>query len=314
MEAEQQHRPAVLIPYAGPDSTPDIQDIFVYMRPETNGVLGESTILKVIERCPEYRVDIQLVYLANVPGEFIVSNYIVEHHYASKLHFAVLGKAACTRFMRDQFERKFEVPFESAPVVGSFEALKALNLGPEELFDSWVDEKDLLFVDGQSFKRIRDRFVINYDIPALLHKNSRSTDIAVMIFRTRTSYAYFGDLVERMRQNLIAEGLISAHLHAGRAFHYSKSPFEQILDGLGYLYDRESSPVPLDQVSFCRFLREHGISQAEILGSVRNPIGLFESAAGDLVEENLFTHTFHDSYATALAKFRTIRAQILTDR
>ena len=314
MEVAQEHRPAVLIPYAGPDFTPDIQDIFVYMRPETNGVLGESTILKVIERCPEYRVDIQLVYLANVPGEYIVSNYIVERHYASKLHFAVLGKSACTRFMRDQFERQFGLPFDSAPVIGSFEALTALHLDPEALFDSWVEEEDLLFVDGQSIKRIGNHFVINYDIPALLHKNSLSTDIAVMIFRTRTSYAYFGDLVERMRQNLIAEGLISAHLHAGRAFHYSKSPFEQILDGLGYLYDRDGSPLPLDQVSFFCFLREHGISDAEILGAVRNPIGLFASDHGDFSEENLLTGTFHHSYAEALAKLRTMRAQIMTDR
>ena len=243
-----------------------------------------------------------------------MSNFIVERHYASKLHFAVLGKTSLTPAMRREFDNRFGVSYEEAPIIGSFEALKVLRLDPEQLLNSWVAEKDLLFVNGQTITRIGDAFVINYDIPALIHKNSRSTDIAVMIFRTRTSYACFGELVERMRLNLIDEGLISPHLHAGRAFHYSKSPFEEILDGLGYFYTHDASPIPVDQGSFCCYLREHGITSSQILGAVRNPIGLFEAEDGSLIEESLFSYTFHDSYHAALAKFRSMRTQLLTDR
>ena len=306
MEAAATHLPKVLVPYAGPDPEPDIQDVFVYMRPETNGVLGESTILKVIERCPEYRIDINLVYLANVPGDFIVANHIVERHYASKLHFAVLGKKVFTREMKRRFEEHYGIGFESAAVVGSFEALKLLDISPENLFSTWVDQKQMLGVDGQTVKKIRGYYVVNYDVPALLHKNSRSTDIAVMVFRMRTSYEYFGSLVERMRLNLIEEGLISALQPAGRAFHYSKSPFEQILDGMGYLYARDATPVPLDQVSFCSYLLEQGVPMSCILGAVNNPIGLFETDDGNLVEDSLFSYTFHDSYVKARQNGRIV--------
>ncbi|TVQ36651.1 MAG: hypothetical protein EA384_13925 [Spirochaetaceae bacterium] len=314
MAAGQENLPTVLVPYCGPEPDSDIEDIFVYMRPETNGVLGESTILRVIERCPEYRVDIRLVYLANLPGDFILSHHIIERHYATRLHFAVLGKSACTPGMRREFETHFGEPFDGAPIVGSFEALRLLQLSPDELFNTWVDLKELLFVSGQTIKKIRGYFVMNYDLPALLHKNNRSTDIAVMVFRTRTGYEYFAGLVERMRKSLIAEGLIRPHFHTGRAFHYSKSPFEQILDGLGYLYARGAAQVPLEQVSFCSYLLDRGVSMPVILGAVRNPVALFGLEDGSVLEENLMSYTFHDSYDLAYRKFCSMTAQYLTDR
>ena len=314
MAVKQETLPAVLVPYSGPEADPEIEDIFVYMRPETNGVLGESTILKVIERCPEYRVDIRLVYLANIPGEFILSHHVVERHYAAKLHFAVLGKRACTPGMRHKFETQFGERFDDAPVIGSFEALRLLGFSPEELFNTWVDIDDMLFVNGQTIKRIKGYYVINYDLPALLHKNNKATDIAVMIFRTRTGYSYFGDLVERMRQGLIAEGLMSPHLHAGRAFHYSKSPFEQLLDGMGYLYTRGAAQIPLQQVSFCSYLLSRDVPMSAILSTIRNPVGLFCAEDGSQFEENILNYTFHDSYALAYRKFTSMVAQYLTDR
>ena len=314
MGVEQEKLPAILVPYCGPESDPEIEDIFVYMRPETNGVLGESTILKVVERCPEYRVDIRLVYLANIPGEFILAHHIIERHYAAKLHFAVLGKTALTPGMRREFEAQFGEPFDRASIVGPFEALRLLEIGPEELFNTWVDISDMLFTSGQTIKKIRGYYVINYDLPALLHKNSRGTDIAVMIFRTHTGYRHFADLVERMRQGLIAEGLMRPHYHTGRAFHYSKSPFEQIVDGMGYLYARGAAQVPLEQVSFCSYLLARGIPMQVIRAAVRNPVALFGLDDGSVVEENLMNYTFHDSYAVAYGKFQSMVAQYLTDR
>ena len=314
MVVGQEKLPAVLVPYRGPQSDPEIEDIFVYMRPETNGVLGESTILRVIERCPQYRVEIELVYLANIPGQFILENHIVERHYAPKLHFAVLGKRACTPNIRRRFSEQFGVSFDDAPVIGSFEALRVLKLRPEELFDTWVDPSDMLIVSGQSIKRIDGYYVLNYDLPALLHKNSKNTDIAVMVFRIRTGYPYFADLVERMRQGLIAEGLLNPAMHSGRAFHYSKSPFEQILDGMGYLYASGGEPVPLEDISFARYLLQRGVGVNQIIGALRNPVALFAAEDGTLIEESLINYTFHDSYTEAMRKFHRMVAQYLTDR
>ena len=45
-------KPQVLVPYPGPETDPGIQDIFVYMRPESNGVVGGREVLKVVDECP----------------------------------------------------------------------------------------------------------------------------------------------------------------------------------------------------------------------------------------------------------------------
>ncbi len=130
--------PKVLIPYPGPTGDPRQQDIFVYLRPETNGVRVESAVLKVIEHCPAYKQDMNLVYLANVPGEYITEQHIVEHYYALKLDFAVYGKDRFTPHMKEAFTQAFRLPFAEADIIGSFEALRRLKLGPEELFALWV--------------------------------------------------------------------------------------------------------------------------------------------------------------------------------
>ena len=42
-------KPDILIPYKGPDSSAGkTTDIFIYLRPESNGVISESAIMKVI--------------------------------------------------------------------------------------------------------------------------------------------------------------------------------------------------------------------------------------------------------------------------
>ena len=84
-EVEALHSPSILVPYPGPDSAPDALDVFVYLRPETNGVAVESTVLKVVRECRGRESDIDLVYMANVPGSHIVRRRIVERHYSLRL-------------------------------------------------------------------------------------------------------------------------------------------------------------------------------------------------------------------------------------
>lgn len=308
--AEPEAVPQILMSYPGPDASGSVQDIFLYLRPETNGVLVESALFKVVQSCSQYRTGIQLVYLANFPGAFIVGNHIIERHYAHKFFFAVHGKRAFTTRMRRSFEERFDVPFAEADVIGSFEALHVLDKTPEELFSHWVPAEDVLHVEGQTVKRYGDRFVVNYDIPALMHKNNRGTDIAVMLFRCRVDYDYFVDLVHEMRDALVEKGILSANLPASRAFHYSKGPLEQILDATDYLRCRDGEPVPVEELSFIAYARAHGYTTAEIMGAVRSPVCIFEEPDGSLVEESIFAYTATDTFDEALAKLRSIRAQL----
>lgn len=302
--------PQILVPYPGPDTSGMIQDIFLYLRPETNGTLVESALLKVVQGCSQYRTGIKLVYLANFPGEFILEHHIVERHYAHKFFFAVHGKRAFTSRMKHEFERHFHVPFAEAEIVGSFEALHVLDLTPEELFSYWVPEAEMMRVDGQTIKRHDDLYIVNYDIPALMHKNVRGTDIAVMLFRCNTDYDYFVDLVEEMREALVEHRVLSSDRPASRAFHYSKGPMEQLLDATDYLRRPDGTAVDPDELSFVAYAKRHGYTTSELLGIVRSPICLFELPDGSTVEDSIFTYTEAESFDEALAKLPTIRAQV----
>ena len=300
--------PQVLVPYPGLDADPSTQDIFVYMRPETNGVVGEREVLRVIEKYPQYKVDLHLVYLANIPGEFIVRNHIVERHYAVKMSFAVHGKRLFTERMKERFREHFDTEFASAPIIGAFEALDRLDVRAEELFSQWVDEPDILVVDGQTVKRVGAFFVVNYDIPALIHKNNRNTDIAVMLFRTQMGYQDFLSLTSKMRQGFIDRGMLGTQGSVSRVFHYSKSPVEQILDGLGYLYSSDGRRIPMRELSFAAFLLQHDVSEAQIGGLLDNPIATFETSRGR-IEDSVIAYTRNESYERALEKIRTMVSQ-----
>ncbi len=307
-----QRFPAVLVPYPGPTDDPRVQDIFVYLRPETNGTLVESILFKVIEQCPAYKKSLFLAYLANVPGDYIVRNNIVEEHYSVKLHFAVHGKNAFTPFMRSKFEKWFQQDFAEAEVIGSFEALNILKKNPEELFVLRVPRRDICSVDGQSIKKIGNYFVVNYDIPALLHKNSKNTDIAVMVFRTTMPYDEFHLLVEQMRERLVQESVLAPNMPPSRVFHYSKGPFEQVLDGIGYLYDKNGNMLPIDAFSFSSFLISRGLDAETIYGIIRNPIIQYEDHALHIHEDSIFRYTIDDTYNEAFLKLSGIRSQVLT--
>jgi hypothetical protein len=295
--------PTILIPYQGPLLKPGIQDIFLYLRPETNGVLVESMLFRVIKGKSIYCNNCQIVYLANIPGDFIHKNRIVEQHYAAKIRFAKAGKKAFTAGMREKFTRLFGVPFKTAPIIGAFQALKRLNLHYEDLFKIWVPPENFRVVCGQSIKLYQGYYIVNYDIPALLHKNSRKTDIAVMICRSGLSKAEYHTLVQEMAERLVEEKVVNRDRPLSRTFHYSSGPFEQILDGIGYLYDSAGKHLPFSSLSFMEYLLKNGCTQEQVLQAVRNPIMRFRTDEG-IIEENIFTRSDDSTYKEALQLFK----------
>ena len=130
VEERNEHNPTVLVPYAGPDPRSDLLDVFVYLRPETNGVTVESTILRTVKAFRAADKDPMLVYMANVPGSYIVARRIVEHHYALRLFFAVHAGAVFSADMIRQFETVYNHRFSRYRVIGAFEALRRFSLDP----------------------------------------------------------------------------------------------------------------------------------------------------------------------------------------
>jgi len=293
--------PTILIQFQGPILIPGAQDIFLYLRPETNGLLVESMLFRVLKL---YSAKCQVVYLANVPGDFIVKNKIIEQHYAVKINFAKRGKKAFTPAMRQEFEKYFGISFKSAKIIGAFKALEILSLSEEELFRLWVPPENYTQIHGQSIKQNGDYFIVNYDIPAILHKNSRKMDIAVMIFRSFLGIKEFHHMVKDMRKKLIDEKVITPDRPLARTFHYSHGPFEQILDGIGYLYTENGKHLPLESISFFAFLIKNNCTNQEVLKAVKNPLMKFKINSRKIIEENIFSYTTDDTYADALEKFK----------
>jgi len=306
MKTDEHGLPTVIVPYPG--AAPDLgtQDIFVYLRPETNGVLVESTILKVIKAANGQQHYLSLIFLANFPGEFIVENHVVEQYYALKLHFAVMGKSVFTEEMKQHFTRCFHIPFEEADIIGAFRALELLGKEPEELFDTWVSDQDVCLINGQCIKKIGTWYVVNYDIPALIHKNSKNTDIAVMVFRCKVPYGQVKLLVQEMHKALCSAGILNPRFDAARAFHYSKGPFEQILDGIAYLSAHRPMNLALQDFTYAKWLMDQGVDGSEICRVLMNPIVEIQHADGTVSEVNFLQHTQFDDYESGLRKYRSI--------
>ncbi|MBB6482062.1 hypothetical protein [Spirochaeta isovalerica] len=305
-------QPTVIVPYGGPDSSGRVDDIFLYLRPESNGVLVESTLMTVLRGQKQYRDNAELVYLANLPGDFIMDNHVIEEHYSINYKFAAGGRKCFTPMMKKRFEEHYGVLFDDCDVVGSFDALDLLSLSEEELFSIWVPFEDILFVNGQSVKKYKDLYIINYDIPALLHKNNYATDIAVMVLRSSLSLKDFHRMIVSMEEALVSRGIMDNSKPPSRYFHFSKSPFEQILDGMGYLYTPEGDHLPLENISFTVSLLENGFSMDEIQGIMKYPIMGFEEK-GNLIEDNVFIRTRNKTFSEALQILVSAKWQIYID-
>ncbi|MFW5693565.1 MAG: hypothetical protein ACOCYB_00245 [Alkalispirochaeta sp.] len=310
-EAQRLHSPSILVPYSGADTDPNTLDVFVYLRPETNGVAVESTVMKVIKECQHRSSDFQLVYMANVPGGYIADRRIVERHYSLRLFFAVHGGATFSPDMREQFEEFYGVSFDSEKVIGAFDALRRFRWSPEDLFGLWVDEQAITRIAGQVIKQYQGVWVVNYDIPALLHKNNTATDIAVMAFRTREGYPHFFELAMQMKSALVERGLLRKGMPIARAVHISHSPFEQLLDARDYLLTGEGDPAGMESSSFAAFLMERGFSIRDVAGLVEHPICRFDFGVKAPKEQNLLDLCEGFGYEDALHIIRRIQAQSL---
>jgi len=304
--------PTVIVPYPGPTDDCDFQDVFVCLRPETNGMLVESSMLRVLKSTEEYSCAMELIYMANFPGEFIIQNNIVEQYCALKLHYAVMGRQAFTAPMKRAFSEYFHCNFEDCEVIGAFDALKVFNMQAEELFNTWVAREDICLINGQTIKRINNVYVVNYDIPAIIHKNNQGTDIAVMLFRTHLDSAKLAKLFRSMHNSLIESNIVNPQYDLSRAFHYSKSPFEQIMDSIIFLHTL-GTDLGLQDFTFPRYLMRQGYDPALICGFLLNPtVGIALEDAGEdeeLEEINLFQHTVGMDYTETCEILQKIKYQ-----
>ncbi len=305
-------KPTIVVPFSENCASTVCQDIFIYLRPDTNGIRVESAIMRGVTSTEELRKHIELAYLANLPGDFLIRKGVVRDHYKTRILFAYYGKEIFTPYMKKEFSRFFGVRLQDVPVFGAYKALEVMGIPADELFNLWVSKKDLLRINGQTIKKMGNIYVVNNDIPAILDKNNNRTDIAVMIFRTDYFGEDFYNVILRMTDILIEEGILDSRSKFSHVFHYSKGPFEQILDAVGFLYDEEGNHLPLEKIRFYRYLKKRGYDRKKIEHTLKDPIFQF-SFDGKFVEDSIFNRTKNLGYSDSLEIMNSARAQVFLD-
>jgi hypothetical protein len=180
-----------------------------------------------------------------------------------------------------------------------------------ELFNVWVPHEDVMMLNGQTIKKIGDSYVVSYDIPELMRMHYEGSNIAVMIFRTSMNYAEFTRIVDMMEKALVEARIFPPERPAARVFHYSKGPFEQILDGLGYLYTPDAVHIPLSDLPFSRFLESRGMDFSILRGFLQHPVIQYADPDGNLREESIYDYTRENSYEETWEKLLAVRSQAL---
>lgn len=302
---EELRKPTIVLPYIEPKENDDRKDLFIYLRPETNGIAVESILFGVIHGDEKFRENIELVYLANLPGDFVSSHNVIERHYKLKCEMAKYGRICFTPLMIERFEKWYNVNWSDVNVVSSYQAMKDLNIDSKALFDLWVNDQDFFYIHGQSIKKIGDLYVINYDIPELLKKNSALTDIAVMVLRTSLNNRDLTSLITKMEEALKEGEVINPKTPPRRCFHYTKSPLEEILDGHGYLYDQEGQSISIDKISFASYLMKRGMPLQKIKKLIYYPIVRINEN-GNEKEVYLYDYLMGDSYQEAYEKIAMV--------
>ncbi len=305
--------PTIVVPFSENCSFKKCQDIFIYLRPESNGIKVESAIMRGVGSTREFRRHIELAYLANLPGDFLIEKSVVKNHYKARILFAYYGKKIFTPYMKKKFFAHFGVKADEMPISGAYDALRLLKISENELFDLWVPSSDMLIVNGQTIKKMGNIFVVNSDIPAILHRNNNKTDIAVMIFRTDYSGDEFYNVILRMTDILIDEGILDSRSKFSHVFHYSKGPFEQILDAVGFLYDSKGNHLPLEKIKFYRYLTERGLDYNKIKHVLIDPIFQFSFENDEYEEDSIFEKTRNLGYPESFEVINSAKAQVFLD-
>ena len=114
----------------------------------------------------------------------------------------------------------------------------------------------------------------------------------------------FHRLIVEISQALKEEGIITNPIRYSHVFHYSKGPFEQIQDGIGYVYLQGETHIELSQLSFFSYLIGLGCREAEIMEAIRAPIMNFRTEEGKTQEMNLFDYTAECSFEAAHERFK----------
>jgi hypothetical protein len=254
-------RPDILMPYKQAEGLSDsarrdeIAHALVYVRPETNRISYEAEIVSAIRKRKA-----EVVYTANLNGSLFSDCGILRSHYASQFRFASDPGGSLAEFpeIAAAFEAHFGISAARARLVGSLEGLDGLGLSPEELFADIVPARDFLACRGQTFKRVGDAFVVNYDLPAILGRYTPEANVFVVLARIEGPQTeFYMGLNRAIHDEILSRPdtpFISGDKFAGlawneqvrRTYHISANRVMALLDMSDFIFldgERRMSPA-----------------------------------------------------------------------
>ncbi|MBP7552552.1 MAG: hypothetical protein KA885_03925 [Spirochaetes bacterium] len=235
-------KPDILIDYFD-DRTNNNPMIVIYVRPETNEVHYEKALILGVSPYAN------AVYLANLSGKIFLKNALILDHYASQYRFSINAGKEIEKYpeMVERFEKHFGVSLDKAKVVGSFDAMPKLDMNADEMFDTIVDQKDFLNFYGQTIKKIKDYYVVNYNIPALVKRYTPDINIFVLAAKSKNPECDFEEInqsiFEQMKQNaktpIVDEVLLKQlkwNEKIKRTYHISKNHIMAMFDMMDFIF------------------------------------------------------------------------------
>ncbi len=251
----------------------------VYVRPESNEVNYEKAILKGVMPSAD------VIYMANLNGALFIKDALIVEHNACQYRFAIFGKEEMIRYreMAEAFENHFNVDFNKAKIVGSFEAILTLNISSDELFNTIVPNDRFLYLYGQTIKRVGDVFVINYDLPAIISRYTPTANIFVIVLRSKEknfnfkglsqsitkmiqTTDYYDLLDDNIKKNMLPDEMIR------RIYHISRNHFMAMCDMLDFVFYSNSDQISPNQTTLGHKLIEKGITGQHIIHIKEYPI------------------------------------------
>lgn len=269
-------KPDILVPYrdqgsrVDPDSPSGRVYALVYVRPETNHSSYEGEIVRALKGRAE------LVYMANLNGRLFTEGGILASHYASQFRFARDPRASLLEYpeVAGAFERHFGLPAEDADIMGSLRAVEWGFSSAEELFSTIVDDADFLSSYGQTFKLVRGKYIVNYDLPAILTRYPPAANCFVVLVRTEgaadrlyaeLNKAIYTEICSRpdtpLVDGLALEGMAWSE-RVRRTYHLSTNRLMAMLDMADFVYTSPESRLDVAETPLGSALVAEGILTA----------------------------------------------------
>lgn len=253
----------------------------IYVRPESNFLAYENAIIKGIHQYTD------IIYMANINGMLFIKNALILEHHSSQYHFAIFGKSEIANYpeMINEFESFFKIKFDQADIIGSFEAILRLNITQEELFKTFVDDKNYLKFYGQTIKKINNYYVINYDIPALLEKYTPKIDVFVIVAKFKDSSFSFVELNQSISKEIMSDNrspIIDFNQNkfdnlnwmekVKRTYHFSYNHIMAMFDMVDFVFKRDGSHINFDNTPLGNYLIKNDIDKETLIKIKEFPI------------------------------------------